>query len=120
MKHDNRLFNSKQNIIKTLTREFNEDKLQNTMIVIVEYRRLSKNDFLTKAEFIQNGKIKLCGAATQAIDGLSAGSIDLRRIKIGQGHLQGYILKYDEPKLGEFIKEGVKNWFMQGKMPFLH
>ena len=119
MKHKNKFFNSKENIIKTLTSEFKEDKLQNTMIVIVEYRRLSKNDFLTRAEFIQNGKIKLCGAATQAVEGLSVNPIDIGRMRIGENRLQGYILKYDEPKLGEFLKEGIKNWFIQGKMPFI-
>ncbi len=119
MKQKNEFFSSKESIIKTLTSEFKQDKLQNTLIVIVECRRLSKNDFLTKAEFIQNGKIKICGAATQAVDGVSANPIDIGRMRIGESQLQGYILKYDEPKLGEFLKEGFKNWFIQGKMPFI-
>lgn len=112
-------FNSKASVIKTLSSEFKNNKLHNTLIVIVEYQRLSKSDFLTKAEFIQNGKIKLCGAATQAVDGLSSDPIDFGRIKIGESRFQGYLLKYDEPKLGEFLKEGFKNWFMQGRLPFI-
>lgn len=119
VKLHNKFFNSKENIVKTLSSEFKGDIPKNTLIVIVEYRRLSKDDFLNKAEFIQNGKAKLCGAATQALDGLSAEPINFGRMKIGGSLFQGYLLKYDEPKLGEIVKESVKNWFIQGKIPFL-
>jgi hypothetical protein len=120
MKRHGGFFNSKESVIKTLSSEFKGDTPKNTLIVIVEYRRLSRGDFVTKVEFIQNDKAKLCGAATQAIDGLSADSIDFGRMRIGESRFQGYLLKYDEPKLAEIVKESVKNWFMQGKMPFLH
>lgn len=119
MKLQSKFFNTKENVIRTLSSEFKGDTPKNTLIVIVEYRRLSKGDFVTKVEFIQNGKAKLCGAATQAIDGLSPDFIDFRRIKTGESRFQGYLLKYDEPKLGEIVKESVKNWFMQGRVPFL-
>ncbi len=120
MKRRKESFDTKENIVKILSSEFEHNKLQNTLIVIVEYKRLSKNDFLTKAEFIQNGKAKICGAATQAIEGLSSEQIDFERIKVGESKFQGYLLKYDEPKLGEFLKEGFKNWFVQGRIPFIH
>jgi len=119
VKLHSKFFNTKENVIKILSSEFKGDTPKNTLFVIVEYRRLSKSDFVTKVEFIQNGKAKLCGAATQAIDGLSADSIDFGGIKLGESRFQGYLLKYDEPKLAEIVKESVKNWFMQGKVPFL-
>ena len=100
-------FPTKKEIISALLKESPVSKKLGKLIIIIEYKKLSKLLGIIKAEVLQNQKVILKGSMT-CIPEKSEDSFDWDMLQENQSYFEGYSLDYKGETITSIIKQGLK------------